>query len=87
MKVKIYTLHRDLNEYEWQGIWEEYRWEIGENGDVEYWRKKFIDLLKVDADKEGKQIIRKLKKLPKEDVMLYIEKMWGLDFMESEEER
>ena len=87
MKVKIYTLHRDLNEYEWQGIWEEYRWEIGERGGVEYWRKKFIDLLKVDPDKEDKQIIRKLKKLPKEDVMLYIEKIWGLDFMESEEER
>lgn len=87
MKVKIYTLYRDFNEYEWQGIWEEYRWEIGERGDVEYWRKKFIDLLKVDPDKEDRRIARELKKLPKENVIHYIEKMWGLEFIESEEER
>lgn len=85
MKVKIYTLVEDYRTYSWEDVWSEYKWEIGETGTIEEWRKRAIEWLKYECD--DKKIIKELRKLPKDEVMLYISNLWGLDFMESEEER
>lgn len=87
MKVKIYTLIGDCSNYDFETYLMKRHWEIGESGDVEYWRKKFTDLLKSNTDEENKKAIKELKKLPEKETMLYISKLWGLAFGISEKRR
>lgn len=88
MKVKTYTLVEDYKTYSWEDVWGEYKWEIGDTGTIEEWRKRAIDWVKNEkSTHDGKELIKELRKLPKDEVMLYISNLWGLDFMESEEER
>ena len=88
MKVKVYTLVEDYRTYSWEDVWGEYKWEIGETRSINEWREKAIDWLKIEGnDTDDKKRIKELRKLPKDEVMLYISNLWGLDFNESEEER
>ena len=84
-KVKIYKLVDDHRIYNHEDIWTEYKWDIGQTGTIEEWKKRAIDWLR--NEEEDKTWAKELKKLSKDKVIKYISDLYGLDFQEFEDYR